>query len=184
MKLFKYHIIILIVCAIAMITALGQQSKITVKKKPQTKGSLPKIAADYGKYNFTLKTLDGKTIKLSDYAGKVILVNIWAPWCGPCKMETPGFVRLYEKYNPKGFEIIGVAVQTNESDVRTFMEKYKMRWQIGIKDEIAKAYGTYGIPDSYLFRPDGTLVKEFVGYASEDALEPLIKEALKFIGKK
>jgi len=181
MRIFKYHIIILIICITTSAVASEQPSKKTDKRKPQTKESSPKVGANYGKYNFSFRTLDGKTLKLSDYAGKVVLVNIWAPWCSPCRMETPGFVRLHGKYHLKGFEIIGIAVQTNESDVRAFIEKYKVRWQVGIKDEIAKAYGTYGIPDSYLFRHDGTLIKEFIGYASEEALEPLIKEALKSV---
>lgn len=181
MRIFKYHIIILTICLIASAGALGQSSKKINKRKPQTKEISPNVGANYGKYNFSFRTLDGKALKLSDYAGKIVLVNIWAPWCSPCKMETPGFVRLYEKYYLKGFEIIGIAVQTNESDVRAFMEKCKVRWQVGIKNEIAKAYGTYGIPDSYLFRLDGALIKEFVGYASEEALEPLIKEALKSV---
>ena len=139
MRVFKYHIIILIICVIASAVAFGQPSKKTNKRKPQTKESSPKVSANYGKYNFSFKTLGGKNLKLSDYAGKVVLVNIWAPWCSPCKMETPGFVRLHEKYHLKGFEIIGVAVQTNESDVRAFIEKYKIRWQVGIKDEIASS---------------------------------------------
>ncbi|MBI4547987.1 MAG: TlpA family protein disulfide reductase [Ignavibacteriae bacterium] len=135
--------------------------------------------ANYGNYNFSLTTLDGKKIRLADYAGKVVLVNIWAPWCGPCRMEAPGFVKLYSQYKDKGFDILGVAVKTNESDVRLFMEKYNTRWHIGINDEVAEAYGTYGLPDSYLFGPDGSLIKRFIGFAREEALKPLIEEALK-----
>ncbi len=170
-------VLILLLCLSALAySSTRQKTKKHPQKKNETTG---KVTANYGKYEFSFKALDGKTIRLSDYAGKVVLVNIWAPWCPPCKKETPGFVSLYEQYHKKGFEIVGVAVQTSESDVRAFMSEYKVQWQIGIKDEIAKMYGTYGIPDSYLFRHDGSLVKEFVGYASEDALEPLIKEALK-----
>ena len=177
-RLFKYYFIIVIFLATTLITTSGQQSKKSGTKKSDSRNTIQKFSANYGKYNFTIKTLDGKTIQLSDYAGKVVLVNIWAPWCPPCKKETPGFIKLYEKYHKKGFEIIGVAVQTNETDVRAFIEKYKIDWQVGIKDEIAKAFGTYGIPDSYLFQHDGTLIKEFIGYASEELLQPLIENAL------
>ncbi|MDI6767630.1 MAG: TlpA disulfide reductase family protein [Bacteroidota bacterium] len=183
--LFNSHIIIIIICIIASTFTFGQSQKKTDKRKPQTKESAPKVAANYGKYNFSLKTLDGKAIKLSDYAGKVVLVNIWAPWCQPCKMETPGFVKLYEQYHKKGFEIVGVAVQTNESEIRKFIYDYKIRWAVGIKDDITKQYGAFGIPNSYLFRPNGSLVKEFIGYTDEKALKPLIEETLKIIsGKK
>jgi len=146
---------------------------------PSSQKKQASVSADYGKYNFTITTLDGKTVRLSDYAGKVVLVNIWAPWCGPCRMEAPGFVKLYNQYKTKGFEILGVAVKTNDGDVRSFMEKYNARWPIGIKDDVALAYGTYGLPDTYLFRTDGSLIKRFIGFAREEALKPLIEEALK-----
>lgn len=137
-----------------------------------------KEKADYGKYNFTLNTIDGKTIHLSDYSGEVVLVNIWAPWCGPCRLETPGFVTLYNKYKNKGFDVVGVAVQTKESNVREFMKEYNIQWSVGIDDNIARAYETYGLPDNYLFAPDGKLIKHFIGYTKEETLKPIIEEAI------
>ena len=138
-----------------------------------------KPAANYGQYEFKLTTLDGKTIHLSDYAGKVVFVNIWAPWCGPCRTETPGFVKLYDQYKKKGFEIIGVAANTNESDVRSFMQRYGVAWPIGLNDDIPVAYHTYGLPDSYLFSPDGSVLKQFVGYTRDEVLRSFVDEALK-----
>jgi thiol-disulfide isomerase/thioredoxin len=149
------------------------------RKKSVPQASSPATVANYGKYDFTLTTLDGKTIHLSDYAGKVVLVNIWGPWCGPCRLEAPGFARLYTKYKSKGFEIIGVAVKTNESDVRSFMQSYGISWPVGIKDDITRVYGTYGLPDSYLFKRDGSLAKQFIGYTKAEALSPFMVDALK-----
>ncbi len=138
----------------------------------------PKPKADYGKYNFSVTTMDGKRISLSDYAGKVVLVNIWAPWCGPCRKEAPGFLNLFKQYHDRGFEVLSVAVQTNETDVRSFIQAYKMTWPVGINDEVAMNYKTYGLPDNYLFKPDGTVAKHFVGYTAEAALKPLIEQLL------
>jgi thiol-disulfide isomerase/thioredoxin len=149
-------------------------------KQPGKAAAPPaKPRADYGKYDFTLTTLDGRTVKLSDYAGKVVLVNLWAPWCGPCKIEMPGFVKLHDKYRGQGFEIISVAVQTNESAVRAFVGKTPLNWAVGINDDVASQYGTYGLPDNYLFLPDGMMTKHFIGYTKEEALEPLIQAGLK-----
>jgi thiol-disulfide isomerase/thioredoxin len=135
--------------------------------------------ANYGKYDFDIRTMEGGRLRLSEHAGKVVLVNIWAPWCGPCKMEAPGFVKLYEKYHAKGFDVIGVAVQTNEADVRNFIQKYALPWPNAIADSVARVYGTYGLPDNFLFNKEGALVKHFVGLTREEALAPLIEDALK-----
>ena len=140
---------------------------------------VPKVAANYGKYNFGARALDGRRMQLSDYAGKVVLVNIGAPWCGPCKTEAPGFVSLYQRYHKRGFEVIGVAVQTNESDVRSFIQTYALPWPVAIADSVARVYGTYGLPDNFLFNAQGGLIKRFVGLTREEALQPLIEEALK-----
>ena len=183
----KIPLILLTLLLIPAILAEGQRKAKTgpvpARKKSHPADSIaaakPPVRADYGKYDFSYSTLDGKTIRLSDYAGKVVLVNIWAPWCGPCVRETPGFVKLYERYRKRGFEIIGVAVSTNRTAVRAFMDKYTPAWPIGIDDEVAVSFSTHGIPDNYLFNPDGSLIKRFVGYTQEEALQPLIETALK-----
>ncbi len=175
-----WAVIVLLILALgASAPSLARQKKHA--KRPQARGqsTLPlRQAVSYGKYDFTMQTLEGKQVKLADYGGKVVLVNIWAPWCGPCKSETPGFIRLYEKYKSKGFEIVGVAVQTNEGDVRSFLATYKVPWRVGIKEEVAQNYGTYGLPDNYLFGRDGSLVEHFVGYTNDERLTPSLEKAL------
>ena len=160
--------------AVLILTAFQPNLGNAFQKKSPPKEAKPK--ADYGKYAFTFSTLEGKKISLADYAGKVVLVNIWAPWCGPCRKETPGFKSLYKTYKSKGFEILSVAVQTNETDVRSFVATYAMSWPVGIRDEVAIAYKTYGLPDNYVFRPDGSVAKHFVGFTSEDALRHVLEE--------
>jgi thiol-disulfide isomerase/thioredoxin len=173
---FSLSILLFILLATATVTSASHhQSK---KSKAQTKTQHVKVFANYGKYNIAIRTLDGKVVHLSDYAGTVLLVNLWAPWCTPCTIETPGLAKLYERYHGKGFNILGVAVKTSENDIRTFMERYHVRWQIAINDTITKTYGSFGIPNSYLFNRDGSLIKEFVGFADEDGLNTLIQSVL------
>jgi len=128
--------------------------------------------------DFALRTIEGKEVRLRDYAGKVVLVNIWAPWCGPCRAETPGFVSLYEKYKGKGFEIISVAVNTNESDVKSFISQHGVRWLVGISDAIATKFRTTAIPDNFLLGPDGRIVKHWVGFTGEEELKMVIEQTL------
>ncbi len=178
-----------LIAALAMTTAVHfttatAQEKSAAQKAAGGKKAPPVVKADYGKFDFSLTTLDGKEIRLSDYAGKVVLVNLWAPWCGPCKVEMPGFAKLHEKYKDQGFEIISVAVQTNETAVRDYLEKFEMNWPVGMKDEVAKQYATYGLPDNYLFLPDGMMSRHFIGFTKEEVLEPLIQAGIKRIPAK
>jgi len=178
--------LVVLVCAVGA-PALAQQAgntKSAALKSDAAKPSTPAVKADYGKYDFSLTTLDGKEIRLSDYAGKVVLVNLWAPWCGPCKIEMPGFAKLHEKYRDQGFEIISVAVQTNESAVRDYLQKFEMKWAVGLNDDVAKKYATYGLPDNYLFLPDGMMTRHFIGYTKEEVLEPLIQAGIQRIPAK
>lgn len=169
----------LIIILTVFISTLTAASANAFQQKKQS----PKVIPNYGKHDFSFTTLDGKTLKLSDHAGKVVLLTIWAPWCGPCRQETPGFVKLYKEYKDRGFEILGVAVNTNRDDVVAFVKKYDVTWPVGIKDEVARQYKTYGIPENYVFNPDGTLAKKFVGYTSENALRPVIEASLKKVPK-
>lgn len=168
-----YHL--LIVAVLFLINPVAG-SAYQSPQKSAAKDVKPK--AEYGKYGFAFTALDGKKVSLSDYAGKVVLVNIWAPWCGPCKKEAPGFLNLYKKYHSKGFEILSIAVQTNETDVRSFLATYPLSWPVGIKDEVAMNYKTYGLPDNYVFKPDGSVAKHFIGFTSEEALRPLLDELI------
>ena len=133
----------------------------------------PPVRNGYGEYNFTLTTVDGDRVSLSDYAGKVVLVNFWATWCGPCVIETPALVRMYHKYKGQGFAVIGVALQSEEDGVRDFVQKYNIPYAIGRdpSDEIGLRYQVFALPSSFLFAPDGTVQRAFTGYVAEDVLD-------------
>ena len=117
---------------------------------------------------------DGTIFKLEDYKGKVILVNLWAIWCGPCIAEMPEFIKLKEEYKDKGFEIIGLNVGNNSGDpespenIISFAEEYKLNYTVGQTDD--KIYHEFlniskvdAIPQSFLIDRDGKLVGVFVG---------------------
>lgn len=141
----------------------------------------PKALAEadaYGDYNFTLTTIDGDRVSLSDYTGKVVLVNFWATWCAPCVIETPALVRMYHKYKHQGFAIIGVALQSEEDGVRDFVREFNIPYAIArdTSDEIGLRYQVFALPSSFLFSGDGKVQRAFTGYVAEDVLDRELQE--------
>ena len=127
----------------------------------------------YGSYGFSVPSLEGKRVSLEDYRGRVALVNFWAPWCGPCRMETPALMRMHRKYGERGFSVIGVAVQSNEGDVHEFVKEFGIPYAIGVDTDnsVSSQYGLFALPASFLFAADGSLAHSFTGYVREKELE-------------
>ena len=132
-------------------------------------------------YNFTLPDLQGQKISFSDFQGRVILVNFWAPWCGPCRMEIPDLIALHEEYKDDGLQILGVAVAfRGEASVRGFAEQASINYPILLgNDEVVKNYGGFrGIPTTFLFARDGKLSQKYVGMRPREVFERDIQALL------
>jgi thiol-disulfide isomerase/thioredoxin len=118
--------------------------------------------------NFTMQDTDGKPVKLSDYKGKVVLLDFWATWCGPCKIEIPGFVDLYSQYKPKGFEVVSVVILDKFANVKPFAKTMKMNYPIldgdAQQDPLDDAFGPFfGLPISLLISRDGRICQKHEG---------------------
>jgi thiol-disulfide isomerase/thioredoxin len=131
--------------------------------------------------DFAIKDLDGKDVKISDHKGKVILLNFWATWCGPCKAEIPGFVELQEKYK-KDLVIVGYSVDDTADKARAFATEYKINYPIMLglgREDVQDAYGPiWGIPASFLISKDGKVCKRHMGIAPKATFEKEIKALL------
>jgi peroxiredoxin len=132
--------------------------------------------------NFTLKNLDGKPVKLADYAGKVVLLDFWATWCGPCKVEIPFFIDLYSKYKSRGFEVVGVVVLDDFKRAAPFASQYKMNYTIlnsEDREDVDAAYGPmFALPTTFLIGRDGRICAKHIGLTGKDTFETAIKSLL------
>src|ERR1700741_4208042 len=129
------------------------------------------------------KSASGGPIKLADYSGKVMLVNLWATWCGPCRIETPELVKLHKEFQSRGVEMIGLSTEDPDASaesVAEFVKEYEVKYHIGWATRdvaIALMQGLTNIPQSFIIARDGLIVKRFIGFRP-DATPQQIKEAL------
>lgn len=125
-------------------------------------------------WDFKLKDLDGKEVELASFKGKVVLLNFWATWCGPCKAEIPGFVELQEKYRDQ-LTIIGYSVDDTAELAKKYAAEYKMNYPILLgegREDVQDAYGPiWGIPASFLISKDGLVCRKHMGIAPKAVFE-------------
>lgn len=114
---------------------------------------------------FGVPTLNGQNLSLADYRGKVVMINFWATWCVPCRVEMPSMENLYEKYKRKGFEILAVSGGEGRNLVQPFTENLKLSFPI-LLDEQFEVHGKYGvnaIPSTFLVDKSGVITHRFFG---------------------
>jgi thiol-disulfide isomerase/thioredoxin len=131
--------------------------------------------------SFTLKSVDGKTVSLADYKGKAVLLNFWATWCGPCKLEMPWLITLQKKYATQGFTVVGISEDDGSTkEVTDFMAKMGVDYPVLMyNDQLNKAYGGIDyLPTSYYIGRDGKVVIESGGLISESEMEANIQKIL------
>jgi peroxiredoxin len=131
--------------------------------------------------DFKLATLDGRSVKLSDYKGKKVILNFWATWCPPCKAEMPHMKNFYEHNKDKGIEILAVNltnVDKGKDAVETFAKDYQLTFTIALDEEgtIGKQYQAFTIPTSYIIDSNGIISKKMIGPMDEEMMETLTKD--------
>src|SRR5215469_11029557 len=146
------------------------------KGGPDTLDPAGKTAPD-----FTLQTLDGKNVTLSSLRGKGVLLNFWATWCGPCKIEMPWFVELQKEYGSQGLQIVGVAMDDSSTqDIQNFVKEMGVNYPVLIgKEAVGQAYGGVDVlPTTFFIDRDGKIVAREFGLQSRSLFVDNIKKAL------
>jgi peroxiredoxin len=131
--------------------------------------------------DFTLTDAHGALIKLSDFKGKVVLLNFWARWCGPCKIEIPWFIEFEKMYRDRGFAVLGVSMDDDGwQAVKPFIEVHKVNYRIAIgNDQLAELYGgILSLPTTFIVDRDGRIAAVHVGLVSKSKYESEILRLL------
>ncbi|HEY7640394.1 MAG TPA: TlpA disulfide reductase family protein [Steroidobacteraceae bacterium] len=132
--------------------------------------------------DFTVKDIAGKDVRLSRYKGRVVLLNFWATWCGPCRREIPSLIALYRDYKERGFVVLGVSVDREVRLIKPFARAMNMNYPVLIgagREEFSAELGPFvGFPTSVLLARDGTVCAQHLGLPSRALLERQIDALL------
>ncbi len=133
-------------------------------------------------FDFTLQDMNGEAVSFTELKGKVVLLNFWATWCGPCKIEVPWFVEFAEQYAVDGLAVIGVSIDDTADKIQEFSEQYNVNYPmlVGLgQDDFMESYGPiWGVPMTFFIDRDGALCRTHAGIASRDDFEKDITDLL------
>ena len=157
---------ILFLGIIGYIALFSQDKLITFSQKEKVKNALQ----DFNKApDFTLKAINDSNYTLSKMEGKVVLINFWATWCGPCRMEIPEFNELQKSYHERGLNIIGISVSDNKKQLKNFTKSFAVDYPLlygSAKDmnKVMRDYdGVYAVPSSFLIGKNGNIIWKYPG---------------------
>jgi thiol-disulfide isomerase/thioredoxin len=182
--------VIFILCVVLGITALLLVGKRSAHRPDQANtsaanpgsGGSGELSAGSMAPDFTLKSIpDGRTIQLSSLRGKAVMLNFWATWCEPCKIEIPWLVDLQKKYGPQGLQVVGMAKdESSEKTIADFAHKMGMNYPIVVTTSaINSSYGDpQGLPTTFFVDRSGKLVDQVIGLKSMSDLEDAIQKSL------
>ena len=180
----------------------GAASSPVISSTPARAGASPRIVPagpvelSQQIRDTSVKTLDGDSVKLSDYNNKVLVVNLWATWCGPCRQEMPELVRMSSEYKSRGLVVLGVATVYNEHRGQDFVKdfvrnnkiNYKILWDDGtLAGPLVQSVNGRGvIPQSFVISRDGKILKHFSGFnalSTPALMRQAVEDALNEKGK-
>lgn len=162
---FRYTIFFVFLAATLFLGACSQTSALEIGDKAP---------------DFSLQDIDGNTASLSDFKGKVVILNFFASWCPPCRQEIPDFIELQKAYADKGFSIVGVSL-VSAGESKSFSEKMGINYPVLVDDnKVSDIYGPIrSIPTTFVLDKEGKIAKFYIGLRAKNVFENDIKELLK-----
>ena len=167
------RIVIWGVVALCLIGLYVMDRRSASKLKPAASGN---VAPD-----FTVTDLDGRKLTLSDFKGKVVLLDFWATWCAPCRTEIPHFVEMQNEYGPQGFQVIGISMDDDAKPVREFYQQFKLNYPVAVGDDkLAERFGgVLGLPVNFIIDREGRIHSKHLGATDVSVFDQEVSELLK-----
>lgn len=166
----KNRIIAALIIAVVVIAGLYAANRFWIKPTLSAHADNPAVASATSGKNpaapaFTLTDIKGEQLSLGAFRGKVVLLNFWATWCGPCREEIPGFIKLQQRYGPQGFQIVGISMDDSPGPVGPFYKEFHMNYPVAMGNaKLGALYGgIYGLPTSFLIGRDGRIYDDVPG---------------------
>jgi len=165
----------------AVIISFLITSAVSCKKREVDTASAPPASVGNVAPDFKLNDVNGKAVELSEFKGRVVLVEFWATWCGPCGEFTPILNELYKKYKEKGFVILALTSEGNEDTITSYIKDNNVTYTVLLADmKTIRRYGVISIPTSFLIDKEGKIVEKHMGFA-DDSLQKLSQEIEKLL---
>jgi len=129
---------------------------------------------------FSVTDIDGKKLSLSDYRGKVILLDFWATWCTPCRAEIPHFVEMQQKYGPQGFQVVGISMDDDAKPVKEFYRQFNMNYPVAVGDDkLAQSFGgVLGLPVNFIIDREGRIHAKYLGATDVSVIDKAVSALL------
>ena len=160
---------ILLTAATASLSGTSDKPQCSIEDKPAN-------------LDFTLNDINGREVALRDSMGDVILLDFWATWCGPCRIEIPGFIEIYDKYKSRGFSVLGISVDDPVDALQLYAEELGMNYPVLVgsgRNDIMDAYGPMlGFPTTFIIDRNGAICHQHSGFVSKDKIEQEILNLL------
>lgn len=170
-----------VLMGVTALMLLPQKTSAATSSSPSLPRTMP-VEVNYKAPALTLSSLDGKEHSLTDYHGQVVLVNLWATWCPPCKAEMPTLNTYFREHSDEGFMLIAINDGDKEEDVIAFVENYGLDFQVWIDSEHKASINTFktqSLPSSFVIDREGVIRLRWIGEIGKDTLEEYVTPLLR-----